>query len=122
MLQHPFVVVDRVDIVFSEVRRDSHRGETIRFVLLQPVDGGENHRARGASKQESMFGQTTAGTDGVSLLDKHHLIDEGLIQLRRTDGRAQTGYHAAARCTAEGYRTDAVNSDDTHRSGPLPQI
>ena len=45
-----------------------------------------------------MFGQTTAGTDGVRLLDEHHLVDEGLVELRRTDGRAQTGYHPAARC------------------------
>src|SRR5262245_43818506 len=53
---HPFVVVDRIDIAFSEVRRDGHRGEILRAVLLQPVDGGEDHRARGAAKQESIFG------------------------------------------------------------------
>src|ERR1700719_992821 len=71
---HPFVVIDRVNIAFSEVRSDGHRGEIIRVVLLQPVDGGEDHRARGASKQESMFSQTTACTDGVGLLDEHDFV------------------------------------------------
>src|SRR5208282_5231600 len=96
--------------------------EVVRLVLLQPVDGGEDHRSRGASKQESMFSQTAAGTDGVGLLDEHDFVHVGLVELRRTDGRAETGYHAAGRRTAEGYRTDAVNGDDMHRSGPLPQI
>src|ERR1700738_2798343 len=72
MLLHPFVVVDGVHTAFSEVRSDGHRSEILRAVLLQPVDGGENHRTRGAAKQESVFGKTTAGTDGVCLLDKHH--------------------------------------------------
>src|SRR5437867_5564672 len=88
MILHPFVVVDRVDIAFSEVRRDGHRGEIIRVVLLQPADGAEDHRACGASKQESMFAHSTACTDGVGLLDEDEFVNKGLVELRRRDGRA----------------------------------
>src|SRR5688500_16093359 len=80
MLLHPFVVVDCVNIALSEVRSDGDRGELFRVVLLQPVEGGEDHRARGASKQEPMFRETTAGANRVGLLDVDHLVDEGVVQ------------------------------------------
>src|SRR4030095_6063162 len=121
-IQHPAGVVDGVEIALAEVWGDSDRGEVLRSIQGQPVHGSADYGAGGTAEQESLARQSMAGTDGVALLDTHHLVHVGLIKHGRADTHPQPRDHPASRRATKGHRPHSVHPHDPPPPVPLPEV
>jgi hypothetical protein len=90
MAFHPRIIVDGIEISFSQVRGNANASHIPAGVVLgQPAQGAANYRPRRAAEQHAFRGQEAADPDGVQFRDVHYIIKDVPIQERRGDSGTQ---------------------------------